>query len=262
MSDQMGNGQGGGADEAPEHPRPGPATTPPRFAGPGYGTPPAAPLPPAAPTATPYGAAPAWAPGSTPPAAPFGVPSVPSVPSAPGVPGAPTAPYGGVPQPYAGVPTVAQTLAGSAPDPYVRQERRRGAIGLPPSLGFAVMLLGFPALSTTFYGLVAILGGLVFSSFDDELGSEFADTGGSLVGIGFVVLVLGLIGIWAVVSMAAGSTSGRIVSTIFVGVCLLIVVVSFFANPSAGALIGLLIVSLIPLYCLWAMWGGRSREIF
>lgn len=259
MSDQWSQGPGSGAEGDPTPPAATPPVVPPGFAAPAYGTP-------------------AYRNPSTPPTpggpgpSPFGSPAVPGVPASPAPggygavpPGGPATPYA-TPSPYAGVPTVAQNLA-SAPDPYARQDhRRRGSVGLPPSLGFAVMLLGVPALASTFYGLLAILGGLIFSSsdseFSSEFGSDFNDAGSALAGIGVVLLALGLIGIWATVAMAAGSTTGRLVCTIFVGLCIIASFIGFLSDASAGGLFGLAVIILIPTYCLWAMWSGRSREIF
>ena len=212
-------------------------------------------VPGAAGPADPAGAAtpPTWTPPPTTPAPAFGGPAPFPGPAAP-VPG-----FTGAPSPYGATPTVA--LPGAAPVPYDRPTRKVSS-GIPPTLGLAVVFLSLPAVATLLYGLAALFAGVLFASLESSSEVDFQEGAASLGGIGVVLVVLGLIGVASVVGLAAGSATGRLICTLFVSLSIFIQIVGFALNASAGGLIGLAVLLSVPLYCLWAMWGGRSHEVF
>lgn len=214
----------------------------PQAPGPNYG----------APTSS-YGAGPA----------PGGHGAAPTTPAAPSPYGATPAPggYAPAPTPYAGIPSVSQAFPGTAPVPYDRPARRV-SVGIPPTLGLAVVFLSFPAIATLGYGLIAVFAGILFSSADTNSEFDFSDGGAALGGIGVVLIILGLIGVASVVGLAAGNEAARVMCTVFVAISMVLQLVGFATNPTGGGFAALAAFMSVPIYCLWAMWGGRSREVF
>ncbi|MCU1371370.1 MAG: hypothetical protein JWO77_2564, partial [Ilumatobacteraceae bacterium] len=137
---------------------------------------------------------------------------------------------------------------------------RRRTLGLPPSLGLAAALMSFPAVAFVLYGGLALLASLVFSSSSSS-SNEYMDFSGMSSGfafVGAVLILLGLVGLYGVVMVMAGSATGRTICTVFLCISVVLSVLSFATSPNAGIPLTLA----MPAYCMWALWGRPGRSVF
>ena len=258
------------APAPPEAPTFAPGTPPWARAGGGVPPVPGVVNPGAGPGAQPWGSPAASSPGVPPnPMNPSGPltqnPAGWSAPSAVPVPGAPPTGFPSTVAPFG----TAVPLAPGVPSPYAAPTRSRiERIGIHPLLGLSVIIQGFPALLFVAYGTLGLFASVLIER-NREIGSSSFDTSdfSKAAGIaGLVVLLIGVAGLASVVMMAHGNNAARMVCTIWLGLDLVLIVISAVSSASSDSsgfsFLGGVFAFVPPLVALFGMWTPKSSEIF
>lgn len=201
-------------------------------------------------------------PGSEPGAAWGGTPPV---TSPPGPYAAPMPAPGIMPPPGAwGPPPLAGSFGGYSTAAPVPPTKPASAMrtGIPFMLGLSVVIMGFPALLFIGYGLIAVFVGSAFTtSSNSDFGGDIQSIRQAAVGVGFVLLIVGVVGLVTVLFTASGKRTARTISTVWLVVAIIYLAVTGLITSTYTGVGGLILIG-PPLVALVGLYTPESSSLF
>lgn len=133
--------------------------------------------------------------------------------------------------------------------------------GLPFMLGLSIVIMGFPALLFVAYGLFGVVGSFFLTSSNSELSGDLQNVRQIAAGVGFVLLIIGVLGLVTVLFTASGKRTARTIAAVWLVVSIIILVLTGLIG-STYAFSPTLLMAAPPFIALIGLYTPESSSLF
>ncbi|MCU1355166.1 MAG: hypothetical protein JWM89_584 [Acidimicrobiales bacterium] len=121
--------------------------------------------------------------------------------------------------------------------------------------------MGFPALLFVAYGLFGVVGSFFLTSSNSELSGDLQNVRQIAAGVGFVLLIIGVLGLVTVLFTASGKRTARTIAAVWLVVSIIILVLTGLIG-STYAFSPTLLMAAPPFIALIGLYTPESSSLF